>query len=347
MSLLQTLRRFCVLAAFGAPATSSSCGGVSTTKDLDSQGAEAQLPPVAVSKVRSIPGSSFGEFHRVVAGLFLRADHILVASTGPFALSVFDTAGREVRLLGRQGDGPGEFRQIQRRGLWSYAGDSILLYDWRALRATVMDRNGAGIRVFQLGSVPGVNARSLELLGPLPDRTIAVLARRAFQPGVANAARLMETVYRFMPDGGVGEIIDSFPGGEQHGTRSGDVGPLMLARQSVFGVGRSGLYVGVSDSFVVHRVWPMGGPVLRFSDLRRRVTDELRERERRHVYEEESTRFRGAPAVVLEARLRYARNAGFPPILPEIDRIIVDTEDRIWVRRFVPPSLERETTSGL
>jgi hypothetical protein len=70
--------------------------------------------------------------------------HIVVANTGTNQIRVYDGSGRHVRTLGRRGDGPGEFRGLQRIGL--VAGDSIAAYDIGLGRITIFAPGGGVAR---------------------------------------------------------------------------------------------------------------------------------------------------------------------------------------------------------
>ena len=78
-----------------------------------------------------------GEFTPDVKAVHLRGGQIVVAEG--HELRWFDRRGRWLRSVGRQGSGPGEFRQIN---LLAQFGDSVLIYDLALRRASVFDSAG-------------------------------------------------------------------------------------------------------------------------------------------------------------------------------------------------------------
>ncbi|HSJ23416.1 MAG TPA: 6-bladed beta-propeller [Longimicrobiales bacterium] len=71
--------------------------------------------------------------------------HIVVANMGTQQIRQYDSSGRHVRTVGRPGEGPGEFRMLQRIGL--LVGDSVAAYDIGLGRITVFDPDGAVSRM--------------------------------------------------------------------------------------------------------------------------------------------------------------------------------------------------------
>lgn len=75
-------------------------------------------------------------------------DHFLIVrQSTPTTVSVFDREGKFLQNIGRDGEGPGEFRII--RGLFPFA-DSLLIADVRNLRATVFSEDFEYKRSFPL-----------------------------------------------------------------------------------------------------------------------------------------------------------------------------------------------------
>lgn len=64
----------------------------------------------------------------------------MVANSGTHELRFYDAAGSHLLSVGREGDGPAEFRQIG--GLTRTASDSLAMWDVRLKRLSVFDPNG-------------------------------------------------------------------------------------------------------------------------------------------------------------------------------------------------------------
>jgi hypothetical protein len=87
-----------------------------------------------------------------VTNALLTHDRFLyVAQPREQRVRVFDHDGRDIRSLGRQGGGPGEFQDISSLGL---LGDSVYVIDQRAGRATVYAANGSLAYTFRLPLLP-------------------------------------------------------------------------------------------------------------------------------------------------------------------------------------------------
>jgi hypothetical protein len=72
-------------------------------------------------------------FYRVVDARLLPDGAIAVADAGNARVAIYSPAGEMLRSLGREGDGPGEFRSLSHLFLF---GDTIAVYDQVALRFT-------------------------------------------------------------------------------------------------------------------------------------------------------------------------------------------------------------------
>ncbi len=109
------------------------------------------LPPSAgalpsTSSVRF--GDELMEYDGVVSVVPLRAGGIVVANGGTTQIRFFDRNGRLVREVGRGGGGPGEYMDIG--GVVALPGDTLLVWDGIARRATVLTPAGAYVRAFAL-----------------------------------------------------------------------------------------------------------------------------------------------------------------------------------------------------
>ncbi len=89
------------------------------------------------------PGDAFGQITGVALG---RTNRLYVADDLNHDVRVFDFEGQLVRVIGRQGDGPGEFQSP-----WTIAlddTDSLIVWDQRLARFSIFDPEGAFHRSF-------------------------------------------------------------------------------------------------------------------------------------------------------------------------------------------------------
>lgn len=85
------------------------------------------------------PAGSEGELINPTALAFAADDRLFVSDGGPPSIKVFDTAGRFVRRIGREGEGPGEFRSAAA----TVVGPIIVVHDPKLQRTTLLDTTGA------------------------------------------------------------------------------------------------------------------------------------------------------------------------------------------------------------
>lgn len=88
-------------------------------------------------------------FTDVSSAISLPSGAVLVADPGGRELALVAPVTDAIRVLGREGDGPGEYRVPQ--VVYGYMRDSVLLYDSRQLRMSVLDLNGKYVRSISLG----------------------------------------------------------------------------------------------------------------------------------------------------------------------------------------------------
>jgi RNA polymerase sigma factor (sigma-70 family) len=85
------------------------------------------------------------EFFRLADATFGADGGIVVADRGSAQVRFYDAQGKFTAALGTAGDGPGEFRQLNE--LARYAGDSVVAFDPRLRRGTVISAWGSLGRV--------------------------------------------------------------------------------------------------------------------------------------------------------------------------------------------------------
>ena len=144
-------------------------------------------------------------FHHAVR---LSDGRILVADRSE--LKLFDAGGKILQVVGREGQGPGEFGQL--REVCVTPGDTIIAINYNNPRVSVFDRNGAHVRTFTpQGRIPPN--------GCLPDGTLLLEARgpRVAAAGAGRGRGAVAdrdvTVHRIRSDGTLVNPIGSFPGG--------------------------------------------------------------------------------------------------------------------------------------
>jgi hypothetical protein len=79
-------------------------------------------------------------FFRVTGAQFMTDGSVAVADAGNARIAVYEASGRLLRWLGREGDGPGEFRSLSHLFVFE---DTIVAYDQVNLRFTLWDGTDA------------------------------------------------------------------------------------------------------------------------------------------------------------------------------------------------------------
>lgn len=121
----------------------------------------------AVPDLEIVPGEVQGPALSQVAGLALlpgEGGRVAVLNQGSHEVLLFREGGEILARFGREGDGPGGFRQMT--SLVPMAGDSIGVYDSSLMVLSVFDSQGKLSRSVSLGDA--VQGRFHSLLLPLP-----------------------------------------------------------------------------------------------------------------------------------------------------------------------------------
>jgi hypothetical protein len=140
-----------------AAAALGACGGA--------EAGHASAPTIArwtLQRVATIDPDSAGVNAAIRSVVADDDGNVYVAGYGAGGIYVFDSTGRSVRVLGRAGSGPGEFKN---RYSLAWAGDTLAVYDPENGRVELVDRmgnwvasepslritGGSDVRLFQSG----------------------------------------------------------------------------------------------------------------------------------------------------------------------------------------------------
>ncbi len=256
---------------------------------------------------------------RLPSGGLLVADRVLQS------LRMFAADGSLEQVIGREGDGPGEFRYIN----WAKrCGDSLFVAD-------------IGRRDFALYALDGTLGRTAPYLqGGSPAYHSACNASGLWvhngweSPNCERAGRVRFNVSYWLATSAGERVADlgEMPGSERLVNCHDDLfgsGPHPLGKEPVVAIGRERAYVGLADSFVV-RVFAIDGSPL--SAISAAVAD-LR------TTAEDIVRFKrldtlGKPPRERAQQVREWERVEFPPTVPAYDKLLVDALDYLWVRHY-------------
>lgn len=182
------------LLAFGLTLASAACEDERTRRERS-----VTAPDTLVATATLSIGGASGQDHEIVSRAvsgFIREDQVFVAHGGGPEVRVYDLEGRLVSRVGREGAGPGEFRQL--RSIAPLYPDSMMVLDASLLRISVF-RADTFARSFELNVRGG---QSGEWIGTHNGR-IGVAVTRMPDPRSVEAGQALRDslVIIFIPSG--------------------------------------------------------------------------------------------------------------------------------------------------
>lgn len=268
-----------------------------------------------------------------VSGLTRLGDGtVVVADAGAFNLKFYAPDGRLLRVVGRDGAGPGEYRTPRMLGT---CGQKFLhVYDGNLARITVLDLTGRMVDSWRIGisqsnqqppmDVVCGRGGSAALLGWSPD-----LEGQITKP-TAHRGRIRLNLRRMTRDASTAEL-GLVMGPDRQRWMTSD-GPRPLGKSTFVAVGSDRLFIGTGDSSSI-AVQSLTGQKLasvRLPYRRIRIDDDYLRDFVDRVIELNPNR---SPA---ELKQRYA-DIEFPEFFPSHGPLLVDGGGNLWVERYRLP----------
>ncbi|HVT43401.1 MAG TPA: 6-bladed beta-propeller, partial [Thermoanaerobaculia bacterium] len=342
-----------ILAAVTATACASDGGSASRSITRDSAGvtivestsaawnaAEAwTISGDPLLDIGVVDGPAEYQLYRASSAVRLSDGRVVIANGGTNELRFYDPEGRHLASIGRSGEGPGEFQDLQR--VWILPGDSLLAYDFLPSRLSVFSPDGEFVRSQHYSSPDG---RQILIRGPLADGSIIAAGVPIWSsPGAASGVvRDSVPYYRYDPLGTVPHTFGRFPSAEVFRIVTGDDWQLTgvpFARVPVTAVAGNAVHFGSASTYELYTYSANGEleRVVRLSMQPRAVTaadiDQYR-RERLELAEREGMR----PSME-----RMLSVLPFPGTMPPYDRAIADSEGNVWLSDYRPARHEPAT----
>lgn len=239
----------------------SACEAMPRTDDgvpvvaNDSPGVEGvwEIENHPILHVRGDSGE-VADLHRVSSAVRL-SDGSIVVGDAVQRVVVYDGEGRHVRTIGRRGSGPGEFQAVA----WvrQYSGDSLLVFDPRLMRASVLTADGF-VRSFTLARGAG----NPVALGAFADGSILAGARAVsdMPPSGFGLLRPDLLLTRHARDGALMDSLGVVRADEIAIIQRVIVRPAFVRRTRV-AVGPTRFHVALTDSFAITTYDADGRPV--------------------------------------------------------------------------------------
>ena len=271
-------------------------------------------------------------FTRVLGAVRLSDGSVAVADDYTMQVRIFDRSGAHVRSMGREGEGPGEFKRLWH--LWRLPGDTLWVGDYRPWRYQVYASTGEWIRTVTMDPVY-----------PNPTRAGGVLANGVSINSRDENARPQDFsapdkrhVEAHGPDGKLIGILATLPGrtfGQvDDGTLNYYLSPWYDSNPTIDAEGRTIVTangrdpeVRVLDDDMRLRL------IIRWGDPGRKVTSAdiqaAREAERRRALEN------GEISPFEEANLSPKRPAA--DVFPAVSSVRAGVDGTVWVYRYRRP----------
>lgn len=271
------------------------------------------------------------QLHEVQAAALLSDGTLVIANGGSNQLHVFDPAGEHVRSMGRDGEGPGEFRSLN--NVWAGAGDTLFAWDYQLRRLSVFSAAGEFVRTVQPPS-----QRSHFAAGVLDDGSVVVAEH--LTPSTMEIGHIADheiELLRHEPSGATPDTLARHPHSRTllFETPRGSVGarPLTFAPFTTVDVAGSRIAV-VAGRAPEAWLW---------DDDEERVTlvrwgDALRPLSDADIARYEEQQLAEASDAAVRARVRERlRQEPYSKLFPAAERGLLEHDGHLWIERWREP----------
>jgi hypothetical protein len=281
-----------------------------------------------------LEGAPEYQLFRVRDAVRLSDGRIVLVNSGTYELRFYDGDGRYLQTVGREGDGPGEFRSMGR--LLPVRGDTLGVYDSGLRRLTWFSPRGAFLRSVSLGG--GDVAVIPFVRGVFEDGAMLGTAAIVFRPGtIPNGVVRDSTAYLRVARDGTLDTLGLFPTTERYvgnDQRVFYVTTLPFGLTPASAVAADRFYYGTGRRPEVDLYDESGGltRVVRWQQAARPVTPKDVEAAKARQMEDASD-----PNWRRRVEDMFA-DLPIPQAMPRYASLLVDAAGDLWVGAFVAPA---------
>jgi len=345
----------CVATAF-AVALAGSCSDEPRVEDLtgaqDTSGIqiiqldETHWQTVGLLELSPVPSFTVGAqrgpdpeiLFRVSGGSVLTDGRIVILDGGRKDLRFYDPDGEMVGVQGREGEGPGEYRQPT--GLWPLPGDSLVVWDRKLKRVTIVGPDGTVARDARLSG----RSRSTEVVGVFADGSLIVFRQRMAEQQESKDQQFPGYYSRYSPSGDSLHALGEFPWRRLLATPPATAGGMQMVTfgfpifdaPTEVAASPDGFWVGTTKRNEVLQISKLGEVerIIRWTGPDRTVTDAVKE-----AYYDELRARRAANPRSGEVR-EPSRGVPFADALPSHGKLVARSDGGLLIEEFNPPGSE-------
>ncbi len=284
--------------------------------------------------IGTIDGDPDHELSRVTGAVRLSDGTIVVANTGTYELKFFDPSGRHLRNVGREGDGPGEFRFPA--SLWRSSGDTLHVWDPLQKRLSVFGSGGQLVRTVRLSSAGGGGGN---VSGIFEDQSMLVVrgGRRLDASVSQTVLRDSVRLDRYERSGEFADSLMRLPSGNKWVLTAGGrttFPDVPFTPEPTWTTDGLDFYAGSASAFAIEQRDTTGKLLrsIRVLDSERPLTEELRDE-----YGENLLAFYSRSPEQQRRQETFLAEVPFPDRLPAYSRLLVDDVGYLWVEEYRIP----------
>lgn len=271
------------------------------------------------------------EFVTILGLARLPNGNVLVANRGTRELRFFSPTGEFVRAVGRDGEGPGEFRNFF--GAYRYGSDSLIVWDYRLFRWTVFDTAGAFGRIIR-PAYPVMNPRALR-----PLENGALLLADTWIEDMSDHRVDHQRILRVSANGEHADSLGAYRSREMFSSREG--APVAMGRifgaTLVHGATADGYVIGFAGEYELLEHDEAGR-------LRRRIRwqgeDRVVTSADVEAYRADFRENRAGDDEISQAFLRLLDDVPAADLFPAYSQLVMDTDGNFWLAAYERPNRE-------